>query len=58
MICHHDSSPSDPAVTPTHKKKPNSKRSLEPGGMLFNIVCNIIMRLQIQDYLLQQELCL
>ena len=54
----HDSSPNEPAVTPTDKKNPNSIRSLEPGGMLFSIVCSIIMPLQIQDHLLRQELCL
>ena len=54
----HDSSPNDPAVTPTDKKNPNSIRSLEPGGMLFSMVCNIIMPLQIRDRLLRQELFL
>jgi len=42
----HDNKPNDPAVIPTDKKNPNSIRSLEPGGMLFNIVCNIIMWIQ------------
>ena len=39
----HESSPRDPAVTPTQRKKPNSTKSLVPGGMLVNIVCRIIM---------------
>ena len=30
--------PSEPAVTPTAMKNPNSNRSLEPGGILFNNV--------------------
>ena len=42
----HDNKPSDPAVIPTDKKNPNSIRSLEPGGMLFNNVCSIIMKIQ------------
>jgi hypothetical protein len=29
----HYINPNDPAVIPTHTKNPNSKRSLEPGGI-------------------------
>jgi len=39
--------PTAPAVTPTAMKKPNSTRSLVPGGMLVNIVCRIIMSIRI-----------
>ncbi len=42
----HESNPSEPAVTPTPKKKPNSTRSLEPGGSEFTIVEIKIMKIQ------------
>jgi len=42
----HDNNPNDPAVIPTDKKNPNSIRSLEPGGILFNIVWSMIMKIQ------------
>ena len=29
----HYINPKEPAVIPTHTKNPNSKRSLEPGGI-------------------------
>jgi len=48
----HDSNPADPAVIPTAKKKINSTRSLEPGGIEFNIVERNIMRTQMVDHLL------
>ncbi len=35
--------PNEPAVIPTHKKKPNSKRSLEPGGIDVNSTANGII---------------
>jgi len=38
IVIVHDNNPNDPAVIPTDKKNPNSIRSLEPGGILFNIV--------------------
>ena len=43
VVIVHDNNPNDPAVTPTHKKKPNSTKSLVPGGILVIIVCKIIM---------------
>tara|TARA_B000000557_G_scaffold3685_1_gene2904 strand:+ start:2008 stop:2142 length:135 start_codon:yes stop_codon:yes gene_type:complete len=33
-------SPSEPAVIPTPTKKPNSRRSLEPGGIEFKKTAN------------------
>ena len=46
VVVVHDRSPNDPAVTPTPKKKPNSTRSLEPGGSEFTIVEIKIMKIQ------------
>ena len=43
----HESNPSDPAVTPTQRKNPNSTKSLVPGGMFAIIVCRIIMSTRI-----------
>ena len=39
----HDNRPKEPAVTPTAKKKLNSTRSLEPGGIELSIVDMNIM---------------
>ena len=47
ILISHDNSPSDPAVTPTDKKNPNSTRSLVPGGILVSMVCKIIMSIHI-----------
>ena len=38
--------PKDPAVIPTVTKNPNSKRSLEPGGIEFKSTANGIIALQ------------
>tara|TARA_B100000282_G_scaffold30424_1_gene19556 strand:+ start:87 stop:245 length:159 start_codon:yes stop_codon:yes gene_type:complete len=43
VVIVHESNPADPAVMPTAIKKPNSTRSLEPGGREFNIVDRNIM---------------
>ena len=48
----HESNPADPAVIPTAIKKINSTRSLESGGIEFNIVERNIMRKQMEDHLL------
>tara|TARA_B100000287_G_scaffold338296_1_gene324280 strand:+ start:259 stop:459 length:201 start_codon:yes stop_codon:yes gene_type:complete len=52
--------PNDPAVIPTHTKNPNSKRSLEPGGIEFKSTASGIIALQmiVHQYmlLLQQQL--
>ena len=43
VVIAHDNNPNDPAVTPTHKKKPNSIKSLVPGGIELIIVDKSIM---------------
>ena len=50
VVIVHDNNPNDPAVTPTHKKNPNSTKSLVPGGILVIIVCKIIMRRRKEDH--------
>ena len=42
----HYINPNDPAVIPTHTKNPNSKRSLEPGGMDVNRTASGIIERQ------------
>jgi len=42
--------PNEPAVTPTQTKNPNSKRSLEPGGIEFNSTANGIIALQMKKH--------
>ncbi len=45
--------PNDPAVIPTQRKNPNSKRSLEPGGIEFKSTANgiIVSRMKICYYM-------
>ena len=46
----HYINPNDPAVTPTHTKNPNSKRSLEPGGIEFKSTANGIIVIQMKTH--------
>ena len=42
--------PNEPAVIPTHIKNPNSKRSLEPGGIEFKSTANGIIVTQAKTH--------
>jgi hypothetical protein len=42
----HYINPSEPAVIPTHTKNPNSRRSLEPGGIDVNNTANGIIEIR------------
>ena len=42
----HYINPSEPAVIPTHTKNPNSRRSLEPGGIDVNNTASGIIERQ------------
>ncbi len=42
--------PNEPAVIPTHKKNPNSTRSLEPGGNDVNRTASGIIVIQVKKY--------
>ena len=42
----HYINPSEPAVIPTHTKNPNSRRSLEPGGIDVNNTASGIIGMQ------------
>ena len=42
--------PNEPAVIPTHTKNPNSKRSLEPGGIEFKSTANGIIVIQMKTH--------
>ena len=46
----HHISPNEPAVIPTHTKYPNSKRSLEPGGIEFKSTANGIIVIQMKTH--------
>ena len=42
--------PNEPAVTPTHTKNPNSRRSLEPGGIEFKRTASGIIEEQMKTH--------
>ncbi len=42
--------PNEPAVIPTHIKNPNSKRSLEPGGIEFKSTASGIIGIQMKTH--------
>ena len=42
--------PKEPAVIPTHTKNPNSRRSLEPGGIEFKSTASGIIELQMKTH--------
>ena len=42
--------PKDPAVIPTVTKKPNSRRSLEPGGIDVNKTARGIIEVQLRKH--------
>ena len=46
----HHKIPNEPAVIPTHTKNPNSKRSLEPGGIEFKSTANGIIVIQMKTH--------
>ena len=46
----HYINPNDPAVTPTQTKNPNSRRSLEPGGIEFKSTANGIIVIQMKTH--------
>ena len=46
----HHKIPNEPAVIPTHTKNPNSKRSLEPGGIEFKSTANGIIGIQMKTH--------
>ena len=50
--------PKDPAVIPTATKNPNSKRSLEPGGIDVNSTASGIIEIQKINRLYMQLLLL
>ena len=54
----HYINPNDPAVTPTHTKNPNSRRSLEPGGIEFSSTASGIIEEQKINRLCMQLLLL
>ena len=51
-------SPKEPAVIPTVTKNPNSKRSLEPGGIDVNSTANGIIEIQKINHLSMRLLLL
>jgi hypothetical protein len=48
--------PKEPAVIPTVTKKPNSRRSLEPGGIDVNSTASGIIELQMKIHYCMQLL--
>ena len=42
--------PNDPAVIPTQTKNPNSRRSLEPGGIEFKSTASGIIVIQMKTH--------
>ena len=52
----HHISPNEPAVIPTHTKNPNSRRSLEPGGIEFKSTASGIIALRMRTHYCMQLL--